>query len=136
MAARCILDASEHRPVLIGVFGTSLSWGADLDNRTSEAWPFVLERLLREQPRYRNVWVLNAALRASSADFAALCYDEMFGSAWTDAAGAGRGPRLDLALIEYNWSSSPPQIFEPRWSFQATRHTCCKKKSECCYFSL
>ncbi|KAL3909439.1 MAG: hypothetical protein SGPRY_009427 [Prymnesium sp.] len=49
-------------------------------------------------------------MRASSADFAALCYDEMFGKAWTDATGAGRGPRLDLALIEYNWSSSPGQI--------------------------
>ncbi|KAL1527393.1 hypothetical protein AB1Y20_016061 [Prymnesium parvum] len=110
MAEACVLHAAPQRPVLIGVLGTSLSWGADLSNRTEQAWPFVLQRLLRQQPQFRNVWVVNGAMRASSADFAALCFDAMFGPEWTDASGAARGPRLDLALLEYNWSSSPAQI--------------------------
>lgn len=105
-----MLNFSAQRPVLIGVFGTSLSWGADLPDRTLQAWPVVLQHELRLRSEFKNVWVLNGAMRASSADFAALCYDEMFGKAWIDVLGAGRGPRLDLALIEYNWSSSPGQI--------------------------
>ena len=59
---------------MLGVLGTSLSFGADLANRTKQAWPARLEDVLRSQHKTSNIWVLNGAMRASSADFAALCY--------------------------------------------------------------
>ena len=45
---------------------------------------------------------LNAAVRASSADFAALCYDEI----WPDR----RRPHLDLAIVDYTFTSTAPQL--------------------------
>ena len=96
--------------MLIGALGTSLTWGADLPNRDRMAWPTLLQSLLTERTRRTDLFVLNGGMRASSADFAALCFDELWGAAWTDSRGVARGPRLDLAIIEYNWSSSPSQL--------------------------
>ena len=73
-------------------------WQAELENRTSNAWPAVLQRLLRRLNPH--TYVINGAVRASSADLAALCFDELWGPEFTDAAGVSRPPRLDLAVIE------------------------------------
>ena len=70
----------------------------------------MLQRLLAERLSRTDIFVFNGAMRATSADFAALCFDEMWGGAWRDSRGVARAPRLDLAIIEYTWSSSPSQI--------------------------
>ena len=71
-------------------------------------WPGILQSVLRQT--YPNVWVINGAVRASSADLAALCFDELWGPQWIDANGAARAPRLDLAIVEYSWTSSQEQV--------------------------
>ena len=108
-AAACPID-SAPRPLSIGALGTSLTWGADLPSREIDAWPRVLQALLRARAGRDDIFVFNGAMRASSADFAALCFDELWGGAWADARGLARAPRLDLAIIEYTWSSSASQI--------------------------
>ena len=95
---------------MIGALGTSLTWGADLPDARTQAWPAVLEKLLADRLGRTDVHLLNGAQRATSADFAALCFDELWGSSWTDARGTSRPPRLDLAVLEFTWSSSPSQI--------------------------
>ena len=105
----CLLNETE-RPVIVGALGTSLTFGAEVENRRATAWPAVLQRLLRARAGSSNIFVINGAVRASSADLAALCFDEIWGPAFADAAGHSRPPRLDLAVIEYTWTSSPSQI--------------------------
>lgn len=102
--------AELRRPLMIGALGTSLTWGTDLPDRTLQAWPVVLQRLLAAQLQRADIHVLNGAMRATSADFAALCFDELWGPAWRDSRGLARAPRLDLAIIEYTWSSAPSQV--------------------------
>ena len=99
-----------RRPLMIGALGTSLTWGADLPDSRTQAWPVVLQRQLSGKLDRSDIFLLNGALRATSADFAALCFDELWGPAWKDSRGLSRPPRLDLAIIEYNWSSSPSQM--------------------------
>jgi hypothetical protein len=98
------------RPITLGALGTSLTWGADLPDQQRQAWPSVLQSMLRKRARRDDVFVFSGALRASSADFAALCFDELWGPSWSDARGVARAPRLDLAIVEYNWSSSAAQV--------------------------
>ena len=54
-----LLAAAAQRPVVIGVLGTSLSFGVDLGNRTIEAWPAQLQRLLRSSHHTENIWVVS-----------------------------------------------------------------------------
>ena len=42
----CLLNETE-RPVIVGALGTSLTFGAEVENRRATAWPAVLQRLLR-----------------------------------------------------------------------------------------
>jgi hypothetical protein len=107
--SRCPLSASP-RPIVVGALGTSLTWGSDLPHRETEAWPARLQARLRARLGRDDIFVHNGAMRASSADFAALCFDELWGREWQDARGVARPPRLDLAIIEYNWSSSAAQV--------------------------
>ena len=93
---------SAPRPLILGALGTSLTWGADLPDPKRQAWPHVLQSMLQENLGRRDIFVANGAMRASSADFSALCFDELWGSAWSDARGVGRAPRLDLAIIEFS----------------------------------
>ena len=44
------------------------------------------------------------------AQTATLCFDELWGESWSDGRGSPRPPRLDLAIVEFNWSSSPKQM--------------------------
>ena len=47
-AAWCPLSVSHTpRPIVIGALGTSLTWGADLPDRASQAWPARLQAELR-----------------------------------------------------------------------------------------
>ena len=110
LACPLLAPPEARRPLIIGALGTSLTWGADLPDPVLQAWPAVLQRELSHRLGRRDIFLLNGAMRATSADFAALCFDELWGSAWRDSRGLARPPRLDLAIIEYNWSSSPSQI--------------------------
>ena len=108
-ASACPLTGT-LRPLVVGALGTSLTWGADLPDAARMAWPTVLQEVLQARLGRRDVFVLNGAMRATGADFAALCFDELWGPQWNDARGVARPPRLDLAIIEYNWSSSASQL--------------------------
>lgn len=96
--------------MVLGALGTSLTFGTDLPDSRTQAWPVVLQRLLSHRLDRTDIFLLNGAMRATSADFAALCFDELWGVAWRDSRGIARPPRLDLAIIEYTWSSSPSQV--------------------------
>ena len=98
------------RPLIVGALGTSLTWGADLADRATQAWPVRLQERLRSATGRSDLYVLNGGLRASSADFASLCFDELWGEQWHDSRGLAHAPRLDLAIIEFNWSSSASQV--------------------------
>ena len=99
-----------RRPLVIGALGTSLTWGADLADRIGESWPTRLEQKLRTRLQRDDLFVVNGAQRATSADFAALCFDELWGAQWSDVRGVAHPPRLDLCIIEFNWSSSAGQM--------------------------
>ena len=119
-------NSARQRPFLIGAMGTSITFGAELAaNHVEEhagphqfSWPSVLQRLLA--PRFPNVRVLNGATRASGADSAALCYEHLWSKVWRAEANKTGGetipggddavPPLDLAVIEYTWTSSTSQV--------------------------
>ena len=91
---------------MIGVLGNSITFGAGV--RMNESWPALLQAQLRRS--YPNVHVLNGAVRASSADFAALCWDDLWGAQWRYTGGRVHSPQLDLVLIDYSFTSSPGQL--------------------------
>ena len=97
-----------RQPFLIGVFGDSIAFGAGVDARDS--WPRQLEVQLRRTFGRGAVRVVNGAVRASSADFAALCWNEIWGPEWRAPNGAGRTPPIQLAIIDYAFTSSPKQL--------------------------
>ena len=69
---KCPLTATQ-RPLTIGALGTSLTWGADLPP-LERPWPQRLQALLRSRLGRDDIFLVNGAMRASSADFAALCF--------------------------------------------------------------
>ena len=101
----CDTLLKRDRPVFIGVVGSSITFGAGV--RANESWPALLQARLRRT--YPSVHVLNGAVRASSADFAALCWDEIWGSQWRYSGGRVHAPQFDLVLIDYTYTSSPQQ---------------------------
>ena len=101
----------------IGAFGTSITYGAelepvDLTHASVQAWPSVLQTLLRSAEPYATTRVINAAARGSSADFASLCLEHVWRRASTNGleVDAHATPPLDLAIIEYTWTSSVGQV--------------------------
>ena len=74
---------------VIGVLGNSIAWGHNVPAGSN--WPSLLNRSLRAKfgP---GVTVVNGAVRASTPDFASLCWAEIWGSR--------RAPRLDVAVVE------------------------------------
>ena len=99
--AGCPLQAS--RPVFVGVLGDSLAFGGHVGPRgrakvQDVAWPSRLHGELRANFG-SNIHVVNGAARASFADFAALCWDELWGNPWL-WGGRPRPPRLDLAIVD------------------------------------
>lgn len=93
------------RPLVIGTIGTSISYGVGVDPQL--AWPRVLERKLRRRFGEGTVTVLNGAVRASTADFAALCWDAIWGRAGFLSTAP---PHLDLVIVEYTKSSTTWQL--------------------------
>lgn len=107
---RCPLR--QDRPVLVGVLGHSVAFGghhgAGTGMRAREAaWPAKLQEALRTALG-SNIFVLNGAARASTADFAALCWDEIWGPSYS-WRGLARPPRLDLAIVDYAPSAATQQ---------------------------
>ena len=88
----CPLQATQFgRPTFVGVLGNSLAFGGHLGPTTIRhaAWPARLHDELRTNfgP---NTHVVNGAARASYADFAAMCWDELWGKLWLWRGGHGR----------------------------------------------
>ena len=78
--------------------GNSITYGVG-DN---VSWlQYVEDTLNRRRPGL--VRTRNGAVRASSADFAALCYDEIW-------RGTRPAPPLDVAVVDYSFTSSIGQI--------------------------
>jgi hypothetical protein len=111
----CTLAHEARRPVIVGVLGNSFAWGAHmpgvaLQDRRAAAWPARLHHVLRERIG-PSVHVINAAVRASAASFAHLCWDEIWGDAWS-WFGHPRAPRLDLAIVDYTLTSTVDELEE------------------------
>ena len=105
LPANCPLLSSRGRPFVIGTVGTSISYGVGVD--PAAAWPRVLEAKLRRRFGQGVVAVANGAVRASTADFAALCWDAIWGRAGYHNRAP---PQLDLVVIEYTKSSTTWQL--------------------------
>ena len=86
--------------VRIGVVGNSITFGAGVPKNLS--WPLLLHARLRQD--HPNIHFVIGAVRASSADFASLCWDAL----WKQQGGSGAG-HFDLILIDYSFTSSPSQ---------------------------
>ena len=84
---------------VIGVLGNSVAWGTGVP--TGSSWPSLLNRSLRARfgP---GITVVNGAVRASTPDFASLCWAEIWGSR--------RAPRLDVAVVDYSASGGASQL--------------------------
>ena len=96
-AGRCVphLHVSKGETMLVGVFGNSIAAGVDVARKAT--WPSQLQTFFEAG---RKVRVLNRAVRASRADFAGLCFDELI----------PRTTRLSVAVVDYSFTSSPAQI--------------------------
>ena len=77
---------------LVGALGNSITYGVG----SNRSWLQFVESSL-------GVRTVNGAVRASSADFAALCYDEI----WN---GRRTAPAIDIAVIDYTYTSSVGQL--------------------------
>lgn len=98
--ARCAaMERRADQPFVIGTVGSSITFGADV--RPNESWPVLLSHTLHSRFGTNSVVVHNGAVRGSSADFAAVCWDEIWHTAEHHHA-----PHLDLLLVEYTWTSS------------------------------
>ena len=84
-----------QRALVVGALGNSITAGVDV--RRNDAWPSQLQGL-----HNKSLNVFNRAIRASRADFAALCFDELFDKRSVD--------RLDLAIADYTFTSDGIQI--------------------------
>jgi hypothetical protein len=93
-----LCQPSGGRNLTIGVLGNSITYGAEVE--PADAWPAQLQR------RLGSATVLNGAVRASSADFAALCWEEIWAHATTPRSPAS----IDLVVIDYSYTSSALQI--------------------------
>lgn len=102
-----LVSTLSQKPFIIGVLGDSITYGANV--RRGREWPRVLEKRLR-RVFGDNVRVINGAVRASSADFAALCWDEIWGPEWQGPDGSARAPPMRLAIIDYSFTSSSTQL--------------------------
>ena len=85
---------------VIGVLGNSIAWGQGAPTRR-RSWPSLLNRSLRARfgP---GITVVNGAVRASTPDFASLC--------WAEIWGRRRVPRLDVAVVDYSASGGVSQL--------------------------
>ena len=107
------MDCPDWRwPITIGALGNSITFGAGVG--ANRSWPVQLQKSLSArfghnesatETQVGSIRMLNGAIRASSADFAALCYDEI----WR-RAGWSHAPPLDIAIIDYSYTSSVGQL--------------------------
>ena len=97
----------DNRPLVIGALGNSITFGIS----TNVSWLHSVEvalnslSVLDSTRKVLRVHTVNGAVRASSADFAALCYDEI----WR-LRGIEPVPKLDVAVIDYSFTSSVSQM--------------------------
>ena len=78
----------------IGVLGNSIAAGIGVRDPQTDGWPAQLERLVGGKLK-----VLNRAVRASRADLATLCSEELFNHTWPD-----------LAIVDYSFTSDSVQV--------------------------
>ncbi|KAL1524124.1 hypothetical protein AB1Y20_019033 [Prymnesium parvum] len=90
---RVLLKLRRGEPVRLAALGGSLTFGRGAARR-EEAWPEVVARALGAIWNHSALRVHNAALPATSAGFAALCYDSLVPF------------RADLLVIEYSHNTA------------------------------
>lgn len=78
----------------IGILGNSITAGIGVQDPQTNGWPAQLERLVGGKFK-----VLNRAVRASRADLATLCSEELFNHSWPD-----------LAIVDYSFTSDSVQV--------------------------
>ena len=103
----------DNRPLVIGALGNSITFGIS----TNASWLHSVEvalnslSVLDSTTKALRVHTVNGAVQASSADFAALCYDEI----WR-LRGIEPVPELDVAVIDYSFTSSVSQMGPSWWT--------------------
>ena len=78
----------------IGILGNSITAGVGVRDPQTDGWPAQLARLVGGKLK-----VLNRAVRASRADLATLCSEELFNHSWPD-----------LAIVDYSFTSDSVQV--------------------------
>lgn len=106
-----LMKLCRGRSVRIGVAGASITYGHGIRQNRTAAWPAIFGRGLQEVwgggDRRRLVSVRNAAVPATGANFAALCFDQLFPEP------------IDLLVIEYSLTTG--QARKLRSLLQETR---------------
>jgi len=83
-----------NRPLKLGVLGNSIAVGVGIPNANEHSWPAQLAKMMGH-----GYEVINRGVRASRADLATLCCDELFNRTWPD-----------LAIVDYTFTSDTTQI--------------------------
>jgi len=96
-------DLTGARPLYVGVAGNSIARGVGVQ-RKSASWPSLLQKRLRLRFGNQDIWVVNGAVRASSADFAALCWEAIWSSAQPVPLPHSRS--LSMLIMDYSLTSS------------------------------
>jgi hypothetical protein len=86
-------SGNDRRPISIAALGASVTFGHGIRHAGERAWPALLAEGVRRVWNHSAVRVLNAALPATRAGFAALCYDTLVRR------------RADVVLIEYSYTT-------------------------------
>ena len=84
----------DHPVRTVGILGNSITAGIGVSDPHKNGWPAQLELLVGGK-----VKVLNRAVRASRADLATLCAEELFNHSWPD-----------LAIVDYSYTSDRTQV--------------------------
>ena len=115
--------AEQPPQLVIGALGDSITYGAGVGH--ARAWPALLDASLRRvHGGAQAVRVRNGAVRASSADFAALCWEAIWAKERQQqqrttrfphepsapSSHARKQPRVGLAIVDYSYASSPLQV--------------------------
>ena len=106
---RVLGDLCLRKELAAASMGGSVTFGHGLDAK-QKTWPRLLQAALSTVWN-ANVTMRNCAVAATSADFAALCYDSLVG-----------GP-TSVNFVEYSHNTKNPELFEPLLQQTLARNT-------------
>ena len=99
-----------HKELAAAAMGGSVTFGHGMKGGKAATWPSLLQAALRTVWD-ANVTMRNCAVPATSADFAALCYDSLVGGL------------ASVNFIEYSHNTKDPKLFKPLLQQTLARNT-------------